>query len=43
MDLSATIPAGGGGVVTLRNPWSFAQRRLQIPPTQHLECVTKSY
>ena len=37
--LSAAIPGG----VTQENPRSFAQRRLQIPPTQNQDCLTKNY
>ena len=44
MHLSAAIPRGRGDYPgespDLR---SFAQRRLQIPPTQHQNCLTKSY
>ena len=40
MHLSAAIPGGG---VTLGNPRAFAQRRLQIPPTQKEDFLTKSY
>ena len=33
----------GGGEVTPGNPRAFAQRRLQIPPTQKEDFLTKSY
>ena len=39
MHLSAAISGG----VTPGNPRAFAQRRLQIPPTQKEDFLTKSY
>ena len=41
MHFSAAIL--GGGWVTPGNPRSFVQRRLQNPPTQNQDCLTKSY
>ena len=35
-------PSGGGGV-NPGNPWSFAQRPLQIPLTQNQDCLTKDF
>ena len=43
MHLSVAIPGGGGGGVNLGNPRSFAQRPLQISPTQNQDCLTKSF